>query len=198
MPVPHTKTVAAERQTSRACEPQAAASQQAETRCGTTAAGNAPTQGAGARQAQQAPRWLERVPFQFAAFVIAGALAAAVNIGSRIVLSFAVSYEIAIVVAYGIGMVVAFLIMRAFVFQPSTRLSRGSEFGRFVIVNILGVAQTLVVSVLIARWVAPSLGFAHHAEEIGHVIGVGVPVFTSFVGHKYFSFRKTKLPQSAL
>lgn len=130
-----------------------------------------------------------RVSLQFVAFLVAGGIAAACNVGSRVLLSHAMSYERAIVVAYGIGMIVAFVIMRAFVFERSNH-SKRAELAKFALVNLLGVVQTLVISVLVARWVAPSIGFSRHAEEIGHVIGVGAPVVTSFFGHKYFSFRK--------
>ena len=133
-----------------------------------------------------APRGLSK---QFVAFLVAGGIAAACNVGSRMLFSRVSSYEVAIVLAYAVGMVVAFVIMRAFVFQPSEG-SKGGELLRFTIVNLLGVAQTLLVSVAVARWVAPAIGLAKHAETAGHLVGVGVPVFTSFVGHKYFSFRK--------
>ncbi len=135
---------------------------------------------------------------QFVAFLAAGGIAAACNIGSRILLSRFFSYATAIVLAYGVGMIVAFAIMRTFVFLPSDNLSKLSEFLRFVLVNVLGVAQTLIVSLVVARWAAPALGFVRHAEEIGHVIGVGVPVITSYVGHKYYSFRKGSLSSAAL
>lgn len=125
---------------------------------------------------------------QFVAFLVAGGIAAACNVGSRFLFERAFSYEVAIVLAYGVGMVVAFVIMRAFVFRSAG--SKAGELARFVIVNLLGVAQTLLVSVAVARWVAPAIGLAKHAETVGHLVGVGVPVFTSFVGHKYFSFRK--------
>jgi putative flippase GtrA len=127
---------------------------------------------------------------QFVGFLVAGSIAAACNIGSRWLLSRTLPYEIAIVLAYLVGMVVAFGIMRNLVFQPSTKLSKSAELGRFALVNILGLAQTVVVSLLVARWLVPALGVHRHAEEVGHIIGVGVPIFTSFVGHRRFSFSK--------
>jgi putative flippase GtrA len=142
--------------------------------------------GEGDRAAQTGPNPV----VQFVRFLVAGGIAAACNIGSRWLLSRLLSFEVAIVLAYLVGMIVAFGIMRNLVFQPSSRLSKATELGRFTLVNMLGLAQTIAVSLAVARWLAPRLGFYHHAEEIGHVLGVGVPIFTSFVCHRKFSFAK--------
>jgi len=56
------------------------------------------------------------------------------------------------------------------------------------LVNLAAVAQVWVVSVGLARLVFPVAGFVWHAETVAHVIGVAVPVFTSYLGHKHFSF----------
>lgn len=131
----------------------------------------------------------ERKLLQFFAFLLSGGVAAACNVGARVLLSAFCSYEIAIVLSYGVGMLVAFTIMRAFVFRPPATASKRTQFLRFSSINALGLAQTMLVSELVARWAAPELGFERHAQTIGHGIGVSAPVVTSFFGHKYFSFR---------
>jgi putative flippase GtrA len=124
---------------------------------------------------------------RFALFVLAGGIAAGVNIVSRIALNYAMPYEAAIVVAYLAGMTTAYLLNKFFVFEASGR-SAGSEYLRFALVNLAAVAQVWIVSVGLARLVFPAIGFAWHAETVAHVIGVAVPVFTSYLGHKHFSF----------
>ena len=124
---------------------------------------------------------------QFIAFVVAGGIAAAVNIGSRIVFSLVMRYEIAILVAYLCGMTVAYLLNKTFVFAASGR-GIASEYVRFTLVNLLAVAQVWIVSVGLARLIFPAVGFAWHGETVAHVIGVLVPVVTSYLGHKHFSF----------
>ena len=52
----------------------------------------------------------------------------------------------------------------------------------------LAVAQVWIVSVGLARFVFPAIGFTWHDETVAHVIGVLVPVVTSYLGHKHFSF----------
>ena len=124
---------------------------------------------------------------RFALFLLAGGIAAVVNILSRVALNWAMPYEIAIVVAYLCGMTTAYLLNRYFVFASSGR-GAASEYLRFALVNLAAVAQVWIVSVGLARLVLPAIGFSWHAETVAHIIGVAVPVFTSYFGHKHFSF----------
>jgi putative flippase GtrA len=64
-----------------------------------------------------------------------------------------------------------------------------SQAGKFVGVNVLAVLQTLAISLLLARWLLPSLGIVEHAEALAHLAGVLVPVVTSYFGHKFLTFR---------
>jgi putative flippase GtrA len=124
---------------------------------------------------------------RFVLFLGAGGAAALVNILSRIALNAVMPYEVAIVVAYLIGMTTAYLLNKFFVFAASGR-AVAAEYVRFALVNLAAVAQVWIVSVGLARLVFPALGFVWHAETVAHVIGVAVPVFTSYLGHKHFSF----------
>lgn len=125
---------------------------------------------------------------QFLKFLIAGGIAAVTNFGSRIALSQWMHYVPAIIVAYLIGMVTAFMLNRVFVFEGHTNSLR-NQAGWFTLVNLAAVLQTLVISVALARYVFPALGLLEHTETIAHAIGVMVPVMTSYIGHKYLSFR---------
>lgn len=124
---------------------------------------------------------------QFIRFVAAGGTAAVANIASRWLLSFVMSFEIAIVIAYLIGMLVAFVLTKLFVFEPSNRHT-GSEMVRFTIINLIALAQVWLVSVGLADWVFPAIGLRWHAETIAHVIGVASPIATSYIGHKRYTF----------
>ncbi|MDK2122926.1 GtrA family protein [Parachitinimonas caeni] len=123
----------------------------------------------------------------FLRFLLAGGTAAAVNVGSRIGYSHWLDYAPAIVLAYLTGMVTAFVLNRIFVFEGGGGSAR-RQFVNFALVNLLGVVQTVAISLLLARWLLPAAGVRWHAEDIAHLVGVVVPVFTSFLGHKYFSF----------
>ena len=124
---------------------------------------------------------------RFALFLFAGGIAALVNILSRIAFNWLMPYEVAIVVAYLCGMTTAYLLNKRFVFASSGR-GVASEYTRFALVNLAAVAQVWIVSVGLARLVFPAISFIWHAETVAHVIGVTIPVFTSYLGHKHFSF----------
>src|SRR5882672_2926099 len=122
----------------------------------------------------------ERQRFVF--FVGAGGIAAAANYASRFGFSVWFDYPTAIVLAYLVGMLVAFLLMRQYVFEGQSK-PLGPQVLKFAAVNLLAVLQTLVISLVLARWALPSLGVAGHTEAIAHAIGVVVPVITSYLGH---------------
>lgn len=122
-------------------------------------------------------------------FLAAGGLAAVANFGSRIVLGEVMPYVASIIVAYCIGMVTAFVLNRAFVFNEATN-PFSQQISWFVLVNLSAVLQTVVISLVFARFLFPRTGMAFHPETIAHGIGVIVPVFTSYLGHKHLTFRQ--------
>jgi putative flippase GtrA len=132
---------------------------------------------------------------RFVLFLAAGGAAAATNFGSRILLSEVLAYVPAIVIAYCIGMVTAFILNRVFVFDESAN-SLGRQAGWFLAVNVAAVAQTVLISLLFARVVFPWAGIETYPEAIAHGIGVIVPVFTSYLGHKHLTFRSTNSVKS--
>lgn len=121
-------------------------------------------------------------------FLLAGGAAAVLNFCARIGFSVFVPYTVAIVLAYGLGMAAAFVLNRQFVFSGSTNRLH-EQILWFVAVNLLALAQTLLVSLLLARIVLPALGITGHVEEIAHAVGIAVPIFTSYLGHQRLTFR---------
>ncbi|MHB8885619.1 MAG: GtrA family protein [Methylovirgula sp.] len=129
------------------------------------------------------------VPSPFSRFVVAGGLAAAVNILSRVALSHIMSYGVAIVVAYLIGMTTAYLLMKLFVFEASGTPA-SHEYARFGLVNLAALVQVWLVSEGLVRWLFPSIGFSWHPDTVAHTIGVLSPVAMSYIGHKSFTFAR--------
>ncbi|UKE50375.1 GtrA family protein [Xanthomonas translucens] len=126
---------------------------------------------------------------KFIKFLLAGGTAAAANFGSRILLGQVMPYTWSIVVAYLIGMLTAFVLNRMFVFEAaSTGLKHQAIW--FTLINIAAVLQTLVCSLAFARWIFPAMGMRFHPETLAHAIGVAVPVFTSYFGHKALTFKE--------
>ncbi len=125
---------------------------------------------------------------QFVLFLITGGVAAAVNFGSRIAYNQVVDFSTAIVLAYITGMVTAFVLAKVFVFTDSSNSTSKSAV-YFTLVNLAAVAQTWAVSMLLYLFVLDWFGVLHFKKEIAHFVGVIVPVFTSYIGHKHLSFK---------
>ena len=124
----------------------------------------------------------------FIRFLFTGGAAALVNIGSRVLLSYVMAFEVAVVIAYLIGMTVAYVMARLFVFEKSGQ-SVQSEYLRFAMVNVVALVQVWLVSIGLANWLFPAIGFTFYPELIAHTIGVLSPAFTSYYGHKLFTFK---------
>jgi putative flippase GtrA len=125
---------------------------------------------------------------QFVLFLVSGGVAALLNWGSRFLFSLWMPFEWAVVCAFGVGLATGFILMRTIAFDGRGKPAL-PQAGRYAVVNAAALAQTWIVSVLLARWALPAVGVTTHAEAIGHLVGVLVPVFTSFIAHRKYTFR---------
>jgi len=128
---------------------------------------------------------------QFISFLFAGGFAAVVNFGSRFFYSEFVSFGNAVILAYITGMITAFILTKFFVFEKSIH-SVKKEFYYFTMVNLVALLQTYIISVGFAEYLFPMMGFKFYPKAVANAIGVVFPVFTSFFGHKHFSFRSQR------
>jgi putative flippase GtrA len=126
---------------------------------------------------------------EFLLFLITGGVAALVNVVSRVGFSQLLRFELAVLLAYGVGMLTAYALARKFVFLQ-TRTSVRRSFAAFALVNLFAVLQTWLVSVGLRNWLLPLLGIVVLRDLIAHGIGVAVPVLSSYFGHKHISFRQ--------
>ena len=125
---------------------------------------------------------------RFFRFAVTGGIAALVNLGARWLLNRIMSFELAVALAYLFGMLTAYILARRYVFEASGRGVR-SELYRFTLVNLVALVQVWLVSVGLAEWLFPAIGFRWHAYDIAHLIGVASPIVTSYLGHRHYSFR---------
>lgn len=125
---------------------------------------------------------------QFMLFLLTGGTAAAINFFSRILYNQWMSFSAAIVMAYLTGMVSAFILARIFVFKNSNQQIHHSAL-IFTLVNLVAVLQTWGISMLLVYHIFPFMGIIHSQREIAHAIGIIAPVFTSYWGHKRWTFR---------
>jgi len=119
--------------------------------------------------------------------VAAGGFAALVNFVSRIIFNFWFSFEVSVVLAYLIGMITAYILTKIFVFKAKS-VGLVSSSIKFTIVNILAVLQTYFISVYLYYWLNNNINFDYN-KEIAHFVVIAFPVITSYIGHKYYSFK---------
>ncbi len=124
---------------------------------------------------------------QFVIFLVTGGLAACVNFGSRILYNRWLDFSTSVVFAYLTGMVTAFLLARAFVFRDGSQSVQKSA-AIFALVNLVAVLQTWGISMAL-YYLLPLAGLTRHVPELAHAVGFMVPVLTSSLGHKKYSFK---------
>ena len=122
-------------------------------------------------------------------FLFTGGVAAIVNVISRVGFSQLLRFELAVLLAYCVGMLTAYVLARKFVFLQS-RTSVRRSFAAFALVNLFAVLQTWLVSVGLRNWLLPLLGIVVLTDLLAHGIGVAVQVLSSYFGHKHISFRQ--------
>ena len=125
---------------------------------------------------------------QFLVFLITGSIAAGVNFCSRILYSLWLDFSTAVILAYLTGMVTAFILAKMFVFKESEQAIHHSAMFS-VLVNAVAALQTWGISIGLAHYLLPAMGVTFFPLEIAHAVGVAVPVVTSYIGHKRWSFR---------
>lgn len=127
-------------------------------------------------------------------FLLAGGFAALINFSSRFFYSLFVDFSTAVVLAFITGLTTGYILNKLFVFTTSGN-TIAREVGWFIFINMLALAQTWGLSVYLAQ-VLPDLlpesisRRGEVADAMAHGAGVLLPVFTSYIGHKYLTFRE--------
>lgn len=125
---------------------------------------------------------------EFIGFIVCGAVAAAVNVASRIIFDTILqSYIISILLAFIAGLLTGFVLDKYLIFKKSKKATEW-QLCAFIAINLIGVLQTVLFSLLFYEIIFPIINWTFYPDTIAHIIGVGIPVFTSYLGHKYISF----------
>lgn len=124
-------------------------------------------------------------------FVLTGGFAALANFFSRIAFNEFTDFETSVILAFFVGITTGYLLSRIFVFKEFNG-SHYQSFFWFVIVNLIALLQTYGISVGLYSYVFPWFEYTFYTASTAHAIGIAFPVFTSYIGHKYLSFRNKK------
>jgi putative flippase GtrA len=125
---------------------------------------------------------------QFLRFLAVGGLAALLHWLARVCLSIWLPFSWAVIVAYGVGMTVAFLLNSFFVF-PKSEKAKHAQARDFVLVNLAFFPLVWLVSVQVNNWLK-TLGMISHSEELAHAIAIPLPILATFLIYKFFAFKE--------
>jgi putative flippase GtrA len=126
---------------------------------------------------------------QLITFLLTGGVAAAVNFTSRIFYNHFVDFPVAVALAFLTGMTTAFILAKRYVF-PNSANSTTKSFMIFLMVNMFAFAQTWIITMALAYHALPAIGINQFNKDIASFVGIIAPVFTSFLAHKYISFKE--------
>ncbi len=125
---------------------------------------------------------------QFAIFLVVGGVAGLLNWGACMMLTKWFSFSSAIVFAYMIGMMVAFMLNHRFVFPHSTKATR-VQATQFVLVNLLCIPVVWFISIQVSQFLTNVHFFWFH-KELAHAVGIASPVLFTFLIYKFFTFKR--------
>jgi putative flippase GtrA len=125
---------------------------------------------------------------QFLRFVMVGGIAAVLHWLSRIALNMFMSYAWAVALAYPVGIAVAFVLNRQYVFPHSERPPEAELF-YFFLINIAAFPVVWAAAYVLGEWVLSRWLPSHTAFALAHGFAILLPVFVNFVLHKYVTFR---------
>lgn len=132
---------------------------------------------------------------QIARFILVGGSATVVNWLARFPVSLIMPFLEAVFVAYMIGMVVGFVLYRAFVFTTSSQ-PLSAQIALFLGVNVVGVATVVLASHVLLHLVFPALGVTLMPEAFAHAGALALGAAANFIGHKFVTFRAESPPPS--
>jgi putative flippase GtrA len=101
-------------------------------------------------------------------------------------------FEIAILAGIVSGMTISFVLSKWFTFGSRSWERTPGEVGRFLLVYSVGCAVYWSVA-MITKTIVSIYGFAPTIENaISVFLGAGTMMFTSYFGHRFFTYRTHK------
>jgi len=127
---------------------------------------------------------------QFVRFLAVGGAALVCHWLSRFAFNAVVGYAWAIVLAYLVGIAVAFTLNKIYVFPLSKRPLK-FEVSFFFLVNVAAFPLVWIVAYVLGELVLEKYVDRQFALAIAHGIAITLPVFANFALHKLFTFRES-------
>ena len=125
---------------------------------------------------------------QFLRFLAVGGLAVFLHWLSRIILSTWMSFYGAVIVAYAIGMGVAFILNSFFVFPKSDK-PKYKQARDFVVVNLAFLPVVWGASMVLEHGLRTT--GVIYSQVLAHGMALAIPMFATFLIYKFFTFKDT-------
>ena len=134
----------------------------------------------------------EKLFLEICKFFIFSGLAALINIFFGLILYnvFNFYYYLSVAIAYFIGKIFNFFMSKFYIFPSGTRKSV-QEFITYSTISCIGFFLTLLLTALFYN-LSKKFIFLNlkTSKAISHILAVGFVGIYSFIGHKFFSFKK--------
>jgi putative flippase GtrA len=127
---------------------------------------------------------------QFVGFLFVGMAAAFLHWLARLLLSIWLPFSSAVVIAYAVGMTVAFILNRIYIFPISDK-AKSAQVRDFILVNLSFFPVVWYFSLKINNWLN-ALDIGIYSESLAHAIAISLPMFLTFLIYKFLTFREKK------
>jgi putative flippase GtrA len=128
-------------------------------------------------------------PREFLRFVLTGLTATVGNLAAVWTARQFVPFEIALLAGIGAGLTVSFTLSKLFAFESRSWRGAKGEAARFLLVYGASSGVYWLVAVVVRR-VAMAQGLSQSLAVFGGVIvGAGTMMVTSYLGHRFFTYR---------
>jgi putative flippase GtrA len=124
---------------------------------------------------------------QFLRFLFVGGVAALLHWLARIAFSQWLSFVWAVALAYGVGMGVAFILNRMFVFPHSPKPAH-QQLRDFVLVNV-GFFPVVWASAIVIEAGLRHAGMRTYTQALAHAISIAIPMLATFLMYKFIAFK---------
>ncbi|GGH17356.1 hypothetical protein GCM10007036_18720 [Alsobacter metallidurans] len=135
---------------------------------------------------------------EFLRFVVTGVTATVGNLAAVFLSRDHAPFGVSLLCGLAAGFSISFLLTKIFAFRSHAWDRAPGELGRFLLVYALGSAVYWVVAFVLGRYALTPYLPLHMAELAGAFVGAGLMTFTSYFGHRFFTyrtFRPTEAPR---
>ena len=128
-------------------------------------------------------------PWEFARFVLTGVIATIGNLTMVWLIRGTSSYKAALLCGVATGFTISFVMSKTFAFRSREEFGLNGEMGRFLFVYGCGVLAYMGIGLIAGKVVLPHFLPQRWAELGGAFLGAGTMTFTSYFGHRFFTYR---------